>query len=161
MGNEFLSILIFFILNLVNVILGTMRSILNVKASPTVAMIINTVSYTFYAGIVKMVSGQSMTIVLICTALTNIIGVYIARGILDKTEKEKLWRITVTIPSNIDTGEITLKLKEKGIQSVVYIGEGVKLVDIYSKTQGESIIIKEILSPLNVKYSVVEINKKL
>lgn len=54
-----------------------------------------------------------------------------------------------------------MPLNSKGIQSVVYIGEGVKLIDIYSKTQGESIVIKEILAPLKVKYSVVEIDKKL
>lgn len=155
------SITLFFVLNLINVVLGTMRSILTVKSTPFVSMVINTVSYTFYSGIVKLVSGQDMIVVLVTTALTNIIGVYIARFILDKAKKDKLWRITATIPENIDSGEITIPLKEKGIQSVVYIGEGVKLVDIYSKTQGESIVIKEILAPLKVKYSVVEIDKKL
>ena len=153
------SIALFFVLNLINVVLGTMRSILTVKSTPFVS--INTVSYTFYSGIVKLVSGQDMIVVLVTTALTNIIGVYIARFILDKAKKDKLWRITATIPENIDSGEITNPLKERGIQSVVYIGEGVKLVDIYSKTQGESIVIKEILAPLKVKYSVVEIDKKL
>ena len=155
------SIALFFVLNLINVVLGTMRSILTVKSTPFVSMVINTVSYTFYSGIVKLVSGQDMIVVLVTTALTNIIGVYIARFILDKAKKDKLWRITATIPENIDSGEITNPLKERGIQSVVYIGEGVKLVDIYSKTQGESIVIKEILAPLKVKYSVVEIDKKL
>lgn len=155
------SIVLFFILNLINVILGTMRSILTVKSTPFISMLINTISYTFYSGIVKLVSGQSMAVVLITTALTNIIGVYIARFILDKAKKDKLWRITATIPNNIDTTEITAELNKKGIQNVVYIGKGVKLVDIYSKTQGESIVIKEILAPLKVKYSVVEIDKKL
>lgn len=155
------SIVLFFVLNLINVILGTMRSILTVKSTPFVSMVINTVSYTFYSGIVKLVSGQDMAVVLITTALTNIIGVYVAQFILNKAKKDKLWRITATIPENIDSGEIITPLKEKGIQSVVYIGEDVKLIDIYSKTQGESIVIKEILEPLKVKYSVVEIDKKL
>ena len=155
------SITLFFVLNLINVILGTMRSILNVKASPTVAMLINTISYTFYSGIVKLVTDQSMAVVLITTALTNIIGVYIARFILDKCRKDKLWRITATIPNSIDSGMITEKLKTKDIKSVVYVGESVKLIDIYSKTQDESIVVKEILEPLKVKYSVIEINKTL
>ena len=157
------SIALFFVLNLINVVLGTMRSILTVKSTPFVSMVINTVSYTFYSGIVKLVSGQDMIVVLVTTALTNIIGVYIARFILDKAKKDKLWRITATIPENIscEITPLTKRLEEKGIQFVVYIGEGVKLVDIYSKTQGESIVIKEILAPLKVKYSVVEIDKKL
>lgn len=155
------SITLFFVLNLINVVLGTMRSILTVKSTPFVSMVINTVSYTFYSGIVKLVSGQDMAVVLITTALTNIIGVYIARFILDKCRKDKLWRITATIPNSIDSGMITEKLKTKDIKSVVYVGEGVKLIDIYSKTQGESIVVKEILEPLKVKYSVVEIDKTL
>lgn len=155
------SITLFFVLNLINVVLGTMRSILTVKSTPFVSMVINTVSYTFYSGIVKLVSGQDMVVVLITTALTNIIGVYIARFILDKCKKDKLWRITATIPNSIDSGMITEKLKIKDIKSVVYVGEGVKLIDIYSKTQGESIVVKEILEPLKVKYSVVEIDKTL
>jgi hypothetical protein len=155
------SIALFFVLNLINVVLGTMRSILTVKSTPFVSMVINTVSYTFYSGIVKLVSGQDMAVVLITTALTNIIGVYIARFILDKCRKDKLWRITATIPNSIDSGMITEKLKTKDIKSVVYVGEGVKLIDIYSKTQGESIVVKEILEPLKVKYSVVEIDKTL
>lgn len=155
------SIVLFFVLNLINVILGTMRSILTVKSTPFVSMIINTVSYTFYSSIVKLVSGQDMAVVLVTTALTNIIGVYIARFILNKAKKDKLWRITATLPADIDSGVIVPKLKEKGIASVVYVGEDVKLIDIYSKTQGESLVIKEILEPLKVKYSVVEIDKKL
>lgn len=155
------SIALFFVLNLINVVLGTMRSILTVKSTPFVSMVINTVSYTFYSGIVKLVSGQDMAVVLITTALTNIIGVYIARFILDKCRKDKLWRITATIPNSIDSEMITEKLKTKDIKSVVYVGEGVKLIDIYSKTQGESIVVKEILEPLKVKYSVVEIDKTL
>lgn len=157
------SITLFFVLNLINVVLGTMRSILTVKSTPFISMVINTVSYTFYSGIVKLVSGQDMAVVLITTALTNIIGVYIARFILDKCRKDKLWRITATIPNSL-SGEIELltkKLGEKDIKSVVYVGEGVKLIDIYSKTQGESIVVKEILEPLKVKYSIVEIDKTL
>lgn len=155
------SIVLFFVLNLINVILGTMRSILTVKSTPFVSMVINTVSYTFYSGIVKLVSGQDMAVVLITTALTNIIGVYIANFILNKAKKDKLWRITATLPDSIDSWEIYTILEKKGISSVIYSGKEVKLIDIYSKTQGESLIIKEILEPLKVKYSVVEIDKKL
>ena len=155
------SIVLFFVLNLINVILGTMRSILTVKSTPFVSMVINTVSYTFYSGIVKLVSGQDMIVVLVTTALTNIIGVYIAQFILNKTRKDKLWRITATIPNKEDREKIVSAFTKKDIASVAYGGQGVELVDIYSKTQGESLIIKEILAPYKIKYSVVEIDKKL
>lgn len=155
------SISLFFILNLINVILGTLRSILTVKSTPFVSMLINTISYTFYSGIVKLVSGQDIVVVLTTTAITNIIGVYIAQFILNKTKKDKLWRITATIPQRVDMKELSEKLSIKDIEHVIYSGENAKLVDIYSRTQGESLVIKEILSPLKVKYSVVEIEKTL
>lgn len=158
---EFWPIILFFILNLINVILGTMRSILTVKSTPFISMIINTVSYTFYSGIVKMVSGQDMTIVLITTALTNIIGVYIARFILDRTKKDKLWRISATVYHNVKIEPITSKLKEYNIEYNVIKIDNASILDIFSKTQGESTLIKEILDKPDIKYHVIEIDKKL
>lgn len=108
------SIVLFFVLNLINVVLGTMRSILTVKATPTVAMLINTVSYTFYAGIVKMVSGQSMWVVLTATAVTNIIGVYIAKWIVAKMTKDKLWLVKLTVPYGY-SGLVEQNLKNANI----------------------------------------------
>lgn len=159
----FWSITLFFVLNLINVILGTMRSILNVKASPTVAMLINTISYTFYSGIVKLVSGQSMAVVLITTALTNIIGVYIARFVLDKMKRDRLWRITATLVKGkrTDSAQITSELKKYNIQyNMNDIGRSI-VFDIFSKTQGESALLKEILNKPDVKYHVIEIEKTL
>lgn len=157
------SIIIFFVLNLINVILGTMRSILTVKSTPFVAMLINTISYTFYAGIVKLTSGQSMTVVLISTALTNIIGVYVARFILDKLKKDRLWRITATLIKGrrTDSAEITEQLKKYNIEyNMNDIGRSI-VFDIFSKTQGESALLKEILDKPDVKHHVIEIEKSL
>ena len=157
------SITLFFILNLINVILGTMRSILTVKSTPFVSMLINTVSYTFYAGIVKLVSGQDMVVVLVTTALTNIIGVYIARFVLDKFKRDRLWRITATLGKGrrTDSAQIINELKKYNIEyNMNDIGRSI-VFDIFSKTQGESALLKEILNKPDVKYHVIEIDKTL
>lgn len=157
------SITLFFILNLINVILGTMRSILTVKSTPFVSMLINTVSYTFYAGIVKLVSGQDMVVVLVTTALTNIIGVYIARFVLDKFKRDRLWRITATLVKGrrTDSAQIINELKKYNIEyNMNDIGRSI-VFDIFSKTQGESALLKEILNKPDVKYHVIEIEKTL
>lgn len=157
------SITLFFILNLINVILGTMRSILTVKSTPFVSMLINTVSYTFYAGIVKLVSGQDMVVVLVTTALTNIIGVYIARFVLDKFKRDRLWRITATLVKGrrTDSAQIINELKKYNIEyNMNDIGRSI-VFDIFSKTQGESALLKEILNKPDVKYHVIEIDKTL
>jgi hypothetical protein len=89
------------------------------------------------------------------------VGVYIAMWILNKFKKDKVWRITVTMPKYSDSAEVTEELKKYNISNTVYIGDGVKIVDIYSKTQGESSLIKEILSKVKVKYFVTEMEKTL
>ena len=157
------SIIIFFILNLINVILGTMRSILTVKSTPFIAMLINTISYTFYSGIVKMTGAQSMAVVLITTALTNIIGVYAATFILNKVKKDRLWRITATLVKGkrTDSAQIIQELKKYNIEyNINDIGRSI-VFDIFSKTQGESALLKEILNKPDVKYHVIEIEKTL
>lgn len=156
------SIVLFFVLNLINVILGTMRSILTVKSTPFVSMVINTVSYTFYSGIVKLVSGQDMAVVLITTALTNIIGVYVAQFILNKTKKDRLWRITATVKYN-KSKDIANALEQYNISYNEQATDGNKtaIFDIFSKTQGESALIKELLVKNSAKYHVIEIEKTL
>ena len=148
---------LFVILNLINVILGTMRSILTVKASPTVAMLINTISYTFYAGIVKMTSGQSMAIVLITTALTNIIGVYIAKWLVSLKHKDKLWVVDVTT-QKLNRYNLASDLSIFKIQFSVFSINNSDLVNfrIYSYTQLDSKRIKRILDRYNVKYNITE-----
>lgn len=148
---------LFVILNLVNVILGTMRSILTVKASPTVAMLINTISYTFYAGIVKMTSGQSMVIVLITTAFTNIVGVYIAKWLVSLKHKDKLWVVDVTT-KKLNRYNLANDLSIFKIQFSVFNINNSNLVNfrIYSYTQLDSKRIKRILDRYDVKYNITE-----
>ena len=80
--------ILFFVLQLINVIMSTTRSILTIKASPRTACIVNAVSYTFYNAIVKLITAQSIAVVVTVTFITNIIGVYLARTWLNKMEKD-------------------------------------------------------------------------
>ena len=69
---------IFFLMQFINVVLSTMKTVLTVKANVHVAMLINTATYTFYSGVVKLLTDQPMIIVLITTFATNVVGVYLA-----------------------------------------------------------------------------------
>lgn len=154
------SVILFFALNLVNVVLGTMRSILTVKSTPTVAMLINTVSYTFYAGIVKMTTGQPMWIVLLATAVTNIVGVYIATWIVRKTSKDKLWKVECTfnkLDLNLEfLDELKAYCQWQHI-SFNYIDiEKYYIVQFYSATQQDSLKIKRFVEENNGKYFASE-----
>ena len=89
---------IFFLMQFINVVLSTLKTVLTVKANKHVAMLINTVTYTFYSGVVKLLTEQNMVVVLAVTFLTNVIGVYIAMFILERAKKDVLWKIEVTVP---------------------------------------------------------------
>jgi hypothetical protein len=145
--------LIFFLLQFINVVLSTMKTVLTVKASKHVAMLINTVTYTFYSGVVKLMTGQDMFIVLAVTFITNIIGVYIAMFILDKSKKDVLWKVEVTVPN-----EVAEELHDKMTDvphSYIEVGKNT-LFNFYCATQSESAKVKEMVNHYGAKYFVAE-----
>ena len=145
--------LIFFLLQFINVVLSTMKTVLTVKASKHIAMLINTVTYTFYSGVVKLMTGQDMFIVLAVTFITNIIGVYIAMFILDKSKKDVLWKIEVTVGSDV-AEELHDKMTDVP-HSYIAVGKNT-LFNFYCATQKESARVKEIVNEYNAKYFVAE-----
>lgn len=149
------AIIIFFILNLINVILGTMRSVLTVKSTPLVAVIINTLSYTFYSGIVKMTGEQAMAVVLATTALTNIIGVWVAKVLLNKMRKDKLWRFTISVRYD-DMGDFAKELNATNLPFGWSMRGKWVTYDVYAETQNESLIIKELCRKYDAKVFVSE-----
>lgn len=154
-----ISIAVFFILQQVMVILSTMRTILTVTASPTVAMIVNTISYTLYAGIVKLIGGQEMITVLIVTAVTNIIGVYVAKYIVKRMTKDKMWVINATLNTTKHNVESVVKILEDN--EIPYLknlltGEKYCCLQMFAETQKESSIIINTLDAYDIKHYAVE-----
>jgi len=155
------NIWIFIVAQLINVVLGTMRSVLTIRSSQNVAAIINAVSFTFYAGVVKMITGQEMWLVLVVTFITNIIGVYVAMWIVKKFSKDKIWKITITTEFEDVKDWICEGLEKYNLgYSSIEIESGY-VIDAYSYTQNESLLIKEVISKHKVKYFVTEMNKTL
>lgn len=155
---------LFFGLQLVNVILSTMRSILTVKASKHISAIMNAISYTFYSAVVKLITSQDMYVVCIVTFITNIIGVYVANWILEKAKRDKLWRISATVKGQDKVSGINKRLEKHNISYNITSCEDCEdkfIFDIFSYSQGESVLIKEVLTNYKVKYCVMEISKKL
>ena len=144
---------IFFLMQFINVVLSTMKTILTVKANKHVAMLINTVTYTFYSGVVKLLTEQPMVIVLAVTFLTNMIGVYLALYILEKTRKDVLWKVEVTVKNEV--AEELHNRMEDVPHSYIEVGKNT-LFNFYCDTQKESAKVKEIVKHYNAKYFVAE-----
>ena len=144
---------IFFLMQFINVVLSTMKTILTVKANKHVAMLINTITYTFYSGVVKLLTEQPMAIVLAVTFLTNMIGVYLALYILEKTRKDVLWKVEVTVQNEV-AEELHNRMTDVP-HSYIEVGKNT-LFNFYCDTQKESAKVKEIVKHYNAKYFVAE-----
>ena len=97
-----ITALIFLGSSILNVILNTIKSIVTVKGSTHVAAIANAITFGFYVFIVKMIADVDLIISIPLTMIANIIGVYIAKWILNLFKKDKVWRISCTIPDKKD-----------------------------------------------------------
>ena len=152
--NELL--LLFIICNIANVIIQTVKSLVTVKGSPIAAAVVNAVAYGFYTYIIVITNcelpiWQKMLIVGLC----NLIGVFVVKFIEKKKEKDKLWKIEVTIPQeDFQTVKEFIDLK---VVPANYIDiDKYILVNFYCKSQAQSKIIKDFLKPYNSKYFVSE-----
>ena len=157
-----ISALIFFGSSLVNVILNTIKSIVTVKGSTGIAAIMNAITFGFYTIVVKQISSFDLIITVPITIVTNLLGVYLAKFILDLFKKDKLWRISCIVPNKKNNIKlITDGLDNYNIEYTIIPYAGGDVVDIFSKTQGESTLIKEIITTNKINYMVYEIEKSL
>lgn len=147
--------LIFILVQFFTVFLSTIKSIVTIEGSRGIAAIVSAISYTFGAVIVKIISQQDFLTVVIVTFFSNLIGVYLAKLIMNKLKKEKLWTITATVRGGrVAAIENTLRSSE--IQYTLVNGENDRnLFFVYARTRKETKLCKEIFAG-NSKYSAVE-----
>lgn len=149
------ELIIFIIVQLVTTIISTAKTVLTVEAGKTTAAVVNAVSYTLGATITKLITKQDMEIVILVTFFSNLIGVYIAKSILEKTRKTRLWVINATVKDDLKT-LIEDSLLERSIQyTLVGAKNHRNFFSIFSYSRGESTLIKEILESNNIRYSVI------
>jgi hypothetical protein len=149
-------LLIFIALNIVNVILQTVKSLATVKCGKVAAAVVNAVAYGLY------------TIVLVYTmcdlplmwkasivALCNFIGVYVVKLIEEKARKDKLWKVEMTLPPE-HAEKVHTMLQLVGIPHNYINIEKYVLFNCYCATQAESARVKTIANDFEAKYFVSE-----
>lgn len=149
------DLIIFFSIQLFTVILSTLKTIWTIDGSRLRASIINAIAYTFGAVITKLITKQSFEVIIIITMLSNLIGVYIAKIIIDKSKKERLWTIS-TVILDVDTENIENLLKTRSLQYTLIKAENRMFLTVFSHSKGESILTKEILDKFNLNYITTE-----
>lgn len=155
--NEFIyTIIIFSVCSLVNVMLNTAKTIIMYKKNILSSATINALTYGFYTVIVVLMAGEMPLLWKIgLTAITNFIGVWISMLILQKLEKDKLWKVEATITrKDFEDNKIILE-GMKVPHNYIDIGK-YYIVNFYCSTCKQSEIVKSLLSEMNAKYFVSE-----
>ena len=156
-----MEIILFIILQLVNVILSTIKSICTIKCGKLIAALMNAVYFGFYTVIMIYTVNddliQSILLKSIITFGCNAIGVYFSKWLLEKIEKDKLWEIVATVPKDQYFQELHYRLNQHEIgNNYISLDNGDAIFHIYSKNKKDSQIVKTELLKFNAKYVVHE-----
>ena len=130
-----------------------------VNAGRNSAIIINAICYGFYTLVVKQLTSVDYVTAVIVTIGANIVGVWLSYKIMELFKTDRVWRITVTLKNDTEMKFCVGQLERYNIGYVTI--DKTNSIDIYSYTQQESTIIKNILSNYKHKYFIQEMQKSL
>ena len=149
---------VFVLLNIVNVILQTVKSIATVKCGKWGASIMNAVAYALYTVVVVYMNADGLGIIwkAVIIGLANLVGVFVVKYFEEKNRKDKLWKVEATIP-NDGVVAVDSELAKIGIpHNWLPTSGNYSIFNIYCVTQKESHNVREVLNRHNAKYFVSE-----
>ena len=145
-------------LNVVNVIIQTVKSIATVKCGKSVAALVNALAYGLYTFVViyMTIDGLNIWVKAGIIALCNLVGVWVVKFIEEKSRKDKLWKVEATV-QKCYTDDLHYALKNVNLPHNYIDNVGLYTVfNIYCATQKESIEAKHYLDRYKAKYFVSE-----
>lgn len=157
-GFEFSTFLwVFIALNVVNVIIQTVKSIVTVNGSKMSAAIINAATFFIYTFCVVYMNADGLGLVwkALIIGLINFVGVYVVKLIEEKSRKDKLWKVEATVSREVAL-DLVRKLKANDLPYNYVDIEKYYLFNVYCATQKQSAKVKEVLDSYNAKYFVSE-----
>ena len=149
-------LIIFIVLNVVNVIIQTVKSLATVKCGKTVAAIVNAVAYGLYTVVVVYtMCDLPLWAKALIVGVANLIGVYVVKLFEEKARKDKLWRVEATIPRE----EAEQMIEDCKYYKLTYNYVDIEkwyLFNFYCPTKKDSTNVKNLLKSYNAKYFVSE-----
>ena len=139
-----ITLLLFFIwLNVINVILQTIKSLLTTKGNKWSAAIGNAVAYGLYTILlVFMTCDLPLMAKVFVVGGCNLVGVFVVKLAEEKMQKDRLWKIELTIDAE-DGEALAERLKDDGISFNWHILDKWALFNCYCPTRKESHIVRE------------------
>lgn len=158
-GFEFSTFLwVFLALNVVNVVIQTVKSIVTINGGKMSAAVINAVTFFIYTFCVVYMNADGLGLVwkALIIGVINFVGVYVVKLIEEKGRKDKLWKVEATVTPN-NVGNVQLELDKLNISHNCFRTSGeYRVFNIFCPTQKESAQVKTILNKYHAKYFVSE-----
>lgn len=147
------TFIIFVVLNVVNVILQTVKSLLTNKGGKWSASIMNAVAYGLYTVVLVYMSCELSTIAkALIVGGCNLIGVYIVKSLEEKTAKRRIYKIEFTVDSI--TRDIMLTAEKLTHYNYINVGD-MTIFNFYVEKKDLK-TVKGIITKYNGKYIITE-----
>ena len=150
-------LILFVVMNVLNVIIQTVKSICTIKCGKAVAAVVNAVAYGLYTYIVVLtMCDLPLLAKCLIVAGCNFVGVYVVKFFEEKARKDKLWKVEATVLRGW-----TQALHEDLVRAEIphnYLENVGKytLFNVYCETQAQSAKAKKVLDIYSAKYFVSE-----
>ena len=131
-------LIIFIVMNILNVIIQTVKSIATIKCGKGTAAIINAIAYGLYTYIVVlMVCELPILVKCLIVGGANLVGVWLVKYFEEKGRKDKLWKLEIAIPKQYGVATNTY-LTEKAIpHNYTSVGKWI-MFNCYCSTQADT-----------------------
>ena len=151
-------LVIFIVLNVLNVIIQNVKSICTIKCGKIMASFVNALAYGLYTIVLVYMSCDLTTWTkALIVAVCNLVGVYVVKLFEEKMRKDKLWKIELTIKPNY-AEPFTADLEKFGIPYTLVItaNQRYAIVNTFCAKQKDSAFVKSLAERYNAKYFVSE-----
>ena len=151
-------LVIFIVLNVLNVIIQTVKSICTIKCGKLMASFVNALAYGLYTVVLVYMSCDLTTWTkALIVAVCNLVGVYVVKFFEEKMRKDKLWKIELTIkPNYIELFTADLEKFVIPYTLVTKANQRYEIVNTFCAKQKDSAFVKSLAERYNAKYFVSE-----
>lgn len=149
-------LILFIIMNVLNVVIQTVKSIATIKCGKMGAAVVNAIAYGLYTYIVVLtMCDLPLLAKCIIVALANFVGVYAVKWGEEKARKDKLWKVELACPL-VHYDDLHNLLKEYHIpHNFTYVGKWV-MFNCYCMTQTDTTIVIDLGKKRECKFSAYE-----
>lgn len=151
-------IVLFIVLNVLNVIIQTVKSIATIKCGKGVAAIVNAVAFGLYTVVVVYtVCDLPLWFKVVVVSVSNLIGVFLVKLFEEKKRKDKMWKFEATAKNrNIDFEKLETRLANAQIPCNKVNADCYTIYNCYCATQKQSEKVIKIFEDFGIKYFASE-----